>query len=319
MLKIKKEIYEAIKFLKSNPNKSITKIAEQFNIDRHTLSKYQNFNLETLIFSKYFDCYIYFDEKEKLAIDEYLNSNISYLKIKEKYGYNQERMIKKLLAIGANIERKYKVNFNRNAFEKIETEEDAYVLGFILADGYLNEERNFLQIKLQKKDEDILEKINKYFKCSVPIKYGIHNITKNELCYITLNSKTLINNLKQYNLFQNKSCKEIPYYDINDDLIKHYIRGIIDGDGYVCINETRIGVCGSKEVLTFIHNHLINNFDLKFGKKYRGVYYDERYNIYRLYYTGENALKVMEYLYKDSFIYLNRKYNLAIQKLNGRV
>lgn len=318
MLKIKKEIYNAIIFRRKNPNISITKISEQFNIDRHTLSKYENFNLDNLIFSKHFNCYIFFDENEKLAIDEYLNTNISYAKIREKYGYKQERMIEKLLAVGADTERKYKVNFNRNVFEEIETEEDAYILGFILADGYINEERNCLQLKLNKKDEDILEKINKYFKCSAPIKYTIHNITKNELCYIQLNSKKLIYDLKKYNLFQGKSGKEIPFYDIDINLLRHYIRGLFDGDGYICKNSNRMGICGSKDTLEFIHNHLIEKLKLEFNSsRYRHVYYDELSHIYRLYYTGINALKVMDYLYKDSNIYLNRKYNLVRNKLNG--
>lgn len=43
--------------------------------------------------------------------------------------------------MGYDNSRRYQRNFNRNAFDKIETEADAYWLGFILADGYINEDR----------------------------------------------------------------------------------------------------------------------------------------------------------------------------------
>lgn len=316
MLKIKKEIIEAVKYKKDNPQTSITQIALIFSIDRHTLSKYENFDLDNLIFSEHFDCYIFFDENEKLAIDEYLNTNISYAKIRQKYGYKQERMIEKLLAIGVDIERKYKVNFNRSAFNKIETEEDAYILGFILADGYINEERNCLSIKLKQTDEDILIKINNYLGYEGNIKYGYHTITKNKFCYICYNSKELIQNLKKYGIFQGKSTKEIPYKDIQNNLSKHYIRGIIDGDGYIMKNKIRIGLCGSKEVLEFVFYYLKNNVELNLRKS-KYITYDKTSNLYRLSFEGDNALKIIDYLYTDSKIYLNRKYNLAMRKLNG--
>ena len=54
-----------------------------------------------------------------------------------------------------------KYNYN-NRFEIIETEEDAYWLGFITADGCLLKNRPCLQIKLAKQDENHLIKFCYY-------------------------------------------------------------------------------------------------------------------------------------------------------------
>lgn len=45
MKKIKKNIIEALDFLKNNPTETLTKVSELFNIDRHTLGDYQKFKI----------------------------------------------------------------------------------------------------------------------------------------------------------------------------------------------------------------------------------------------------------------------------------
>ena len=308
MRKIKEEIIEALEYSKNHTDKSITSIAKEFNIDKKTLFNNLELNTKDLIWSNIFNCYILFDDKEWDAIDDYLNSDINFLGIKEKYGYKQERFIEKLKALDIDTTRKYKISFNRKVLSEIKTEEDAYILGFILADGYINENRGFLHFKLNSKDINILEKINMYFESNSKIKHEKHSITGNDLSVLNFNSRKLINTLKKYNLFQAKSCKEIPYYEISDNLKKHYIRGIIDGDGYIKKDGIGIGVCGSKEVLEFINK----DFEKFIGQEnLKKIRYDTSSHIYRLEYSGEKAKKIINYLYKNSNIYLDRKYTLA--------
>lgn len=40
MLKIKKEIFDAVQYLKNNSAESLTSVAIKFGTERHTLSKY---------------------------------------------------------------------------------------------------------------------------------------------------------------------------------------------------------------------------------------------------------------------------------------
>jgi hypothetical protein len=72
------------------------------------------------------------------------------------------------------------IEYNRHIFDEIDNEEKAYWLGFIVADGYLNSDRNMLRIKLGNKDKNHLEKfINFLGGDSSMLKSEIHNITGN--------------------------------------------------------------------------------------------------------------------------------------------
>ena len=81
-----------------------------------------------------------------------------------------------------------KYNYNKNAFEKIISEEDAYWLGFLLADGYIGGgSKPFLQIKLGQVDKDHLVKFIQYMN------YDSYEVikqttggayTKDNVCYV---------------------------------------------------------------------------------------------------------------------------------------
>jgi hypothetical protein len=64
--------------------------------------------------------------------------------------------------------RKRKYNVDDNFFEKIDNEYNAYILGFIYADGCILE-RNQFSITVKRDDEYILEKINICMKSNFPI------------------------------------------------------------------------------------------------------------------------------------------------------
>lgn len=311
---IKKEIIDAIKFYNEN-TQSITKVAEKFNVERHTLSKYiKNEPLECF-YNEKVDCYVYCDDFEKSIIDDYktLKKRLTEEEMVQRYGITVRRL--KNLCKYNNIkfiEYEYKNSFNRNAFKTIETEEDAYILGFMLADAYVCEQRGSVRIKLHSRDEDILHKINKYLNSNVKIKHEYHNVTKNKLSYLYLSSIELVETLKTYGICRNKSLKEKFYQNIPNELKKHYIRGLIDGDGFIRKNEKtpQIGLCGSFDVVSnvaiFLNEQLNLQIDVTNAVKHR-----ETEKLYQIVFCGRKAIIVINFLYKDSKIYLDRKYELA--------
>jgi hypothetical protein len=53
--------------------------------------------------------------------------------------------------------RKYKLN--ENYFEPIDSEEKAYFLGFLFADGYVDEQHHVIELTLHHQDREILERL----------------------------------------------------------------------------------------------------------------------------------------------------------------
>ena len=92
--------------------------------------------------------------------------------------------------------RKRKYNVNDNFFDNIDTEEKAYVLGFLFADGCIYKKRSQVYIKLNRKDKCILEKINTALCSNFPIFDTVGRFSKNykytKKCGLNITSKRLV-------------------------------------------------------------------------------------------------------------------------------
>lgn len=199
------------------------------------------------------------------------------------------------------------INYNRNIFNKIDNSNKAYWLGFIIADGYLNESRSEMRIKLGDLDgKEHLTKFIKFIEGNVEdlLKNETHNITQNTLWKVSLCGKQIKNDLVNLNVRQGKSMKEqIP--PINKIYYKDLIRGLWDGDGFIRKTGTGIGLCSSKEVLRFVQNHFERELNIKPKK-----IYDHCHTWKIEYRNEEDVKKILIYLYENSETYLTRKYKL---------
>lgn len=296
---------------------SLAEIASIFGVDRHSIPVK---DFEKYAFEKGNKCY-YFDEKE-LKIIQYWNENptISFPDLKRKFGMPSKiDTLKRWLEIlGYSLERHYQIQYNRNAFQNVETEEDAYWLGFLLADGYINEDRWLLQLKLAEKDIEHLRKFLKYLNYSdidnnIKTDIGGAYTRDNKCSVVKVNGEQIVKNLQQYNLFQKKSGREIPYKCKTTDLEKAYIRGIIDGDGFLRTTQNGFGIVGSYEVLKYIKDFIQKNIcDVSTNSI---MSHD---TIYKIEIHGINKVStILQYFYKDAHIYLDRKYSIFKEKYNN--
>src|SRR5690606_21393784 len=135
-----------------------------------------------------------------------------------------------------------KYNFNESFFETIDTEEKAYWLGFIAADGNINDrgenKSKSLHIGLSFKDKNHLLKfmINiNYSHLLIEIKERIINLKKRRYVRLNLNSKKMYNDLLDKGITPRKSLTLKPPKNVPKDLVRHWIRGYFDGDGSVHI------------------------------------------------------------------------------------
>jgi hypothetical protein len=201
-----------------------------------------------------------------------------------------------------------KFKFNYSFFENIDSESKAYYLGFIISDGCIN--RNCLVITIQERDSYILEN----FKNMIDFDGKLYNINykkRNENFSnqksINLISNKLVSDLSKYGVISNKSHKT-KFPNIPDYLYHHFIRGVFDGDGCVSISGKTLNfnIVGNKELIEEIQLILIKNCNLnrtKFGKS-------KSENIVYVRYGGNlQCKKIFDYLYQDSNIFLQRKYD----------
>lgn len=216
---------------------------------------------------------------------------------------------------GKTGKRIYKVN--ENFFRCINTEEKAYILGFICADGHI--ERDRLVITVSIKDRDILEKIKYAMHSNHPIKemqrvnpYKKTNRRVLTLVELMIGSVELVKPLFNMGLTTNKTytlngniLKYVPKY-----LIRNFLRGYFDGDGNVFFGKKynsgykyNINICGNKDFL-------LKSFQTYFpsnNKLYKDLYSKQCY-IWKIS-QRDKVRDFMYYLYYNSSISLQRKYN----------
>lgn len=323
MKKIKKRLLNAVDYLSQNPTATLTKTAKDFQVDRHTLNDYlnKNFNKNNLFESQKEneeDFLYFFTDEELECIKFYKNhSSEPYYVTKNKYPdiAPDVRTMRNWMDILGNeyssgALKKY--HYNRTKFFNIETEEDAYWLGFITADGCIVENKH-LQIKLAEKDREHLVKFCKYMELPddeinqiIKSEVGGAYTKSNPVVCVKISSVDIITNLKDKGIEPRKSGKEKPYVCNSIELEKSYIRGLIDGDGYIRSTEYGLGIVGSYDICKYVFDFInVNIIDIS------NNHIREHGSIYKLELTGKNqSSKILQYLYKDNKICLDRKNDL---------
>ena len=112
---------------------------------------------------------------------------------------------------------------NSSFFEKIDTEEKAYIIGFIAADGHVDAKHYRLNITLKDSDYKLLEKIREVMHSTHPIKRGIikenpYKKSDNKVlkqCSLIINGKQLITPLINIGLSGKKT------YTLDSTLVKY--------------------------------------------------------------------------------------------------
>ena len=160
---------------------------------------------------------------------------------------------------------------NENYFEKIDSEEKAYFLGFIYADGSVSSKGYTLVLGLAEKDGYIVEKFAECLETDYKVRHYIQNTTYKdnfEECRITISNKKIKEDLNKLGVFPGKTlkCSFPTSNQVPDNLIHHFIRGFFDGDGSIKRINTNRGyldftfdIIGTKEMLTGLHKIFKDN------------------------------------------------------------
>lgn len=187
-------------------------------------------------------------------------------------------------------------------FEDIDDEYKAYFLGLIFADGcvFQNKYKNnslLFSIQLQELDGYIIEKLKELIKAPRKIVVDKRDNGKS----ITVINDKFVNNLISHGVAIHKPNRTLP--KLNDEMKRHFIRGLFDGDGsFYRTNKFCLHICGH-EYMKPLRNFLIQRLDLNSNK----LRWED--NIWNVSWSGKkDILSFADYIYSDSHIFLNRKY-----------
>ena len=260
------------------------------------------------------------DEVSDEIIHYYSVQGNSVSKIAKIYSCNPSVIRRILVQHGIEIRKNdfYSAkSFDKDFFKRIDSEEKAYLLGFIYADGCVS--NNTFSIKLSIKDLDLLVKIKEILSSSHKIVthenksgYGIGNIS----CCLAINNSELAEDLISLGVFRNKS-KTLKFPTENQvpkSLINHFIRGYFDGDGSVhgSIKYPCISIFGTQDFLSGVMESFKEIIPTK-----SSIYKYKNKDIYYISLGGHNQiLKIYQYFYKEASIFLGRKKDRFEEILN---
>ncbi len=308
-------------------NYSCSQLKKKYNIPSDRISKFLKSNNLEVKASNTGSKRLTENEKQEI-VKLYLTGNYNCEKLAKIYKVLRHSINSILKRRGVVIEKdrsklnaKYKI-LNENFFEKIDTEEKAYFLGFLMADGYNNTDRNSIEMELQERDKYILEKLNTCLGSDRPLRFRKRRKEHHADQYLfSFTSKKICEDLAKLGCVKKKSLlidfpteKEVPHI-----LLNHFIRGYFDGDG--CINSsyvkksryyaTNSNLVATKtfceKLKTFLKKEL--NINSRVTQNHKGEnIITSRFNI-----SGNNQNdKFLDWMYKDSNIFLIRKYEKYI-------
>lgn len=246
-------------------------------------------------------------------IKEYLNTSEeqrSLTKLGKKYGVKRQTIAKYLKDLNIEVINYQNIpRLNQNVFDCIDTEEKAYWLGFLFADGNISSDGYRIEVRLSIKDINHLEKFRKFLDLKNSIRSGICN--GNGYCHLSVRNKHMWNQLNSKGCVPRKTLiLEFPKLSVfqNKSLVYDFIRGYVDGDGCLFTakykyNVTQINMAGTKKFLLQVKKLL------KFNGYIRSLSSKNKPNkAFLLWYSNIPSRKIARLLYENATIYLDRKY-----------
>ena len=224
----------------------------------------------------------------------------------------------------AGIDRRERIGCeNPGYFDDISTPDRAYWLGFIGADGCVTGFRNNaprLQIKLARKDRDHLLLLHAALKATHPVIDNEQHSAGAMRPYSTLTvySPPLVDGLMRHGITPRKSHTLQPW-DGPADLMPHYWRGMMDGDGHITINDHGVytGLVGSEHVIRAYTAWVNANFGTRVNAR-TGQTRAWVVQVGGLGARGSAVCRLLAALYDDAPVALARKKALADLAVHGK-
>lgn len=191
-------------------------------------------------------------------------------------------------------------------FAVINTEEKAYALGLLSADGSIARSGKQVTIALQQRDVQILIDLRRAMGSSAVVfdkaAGGFPGSTLRK--GITFNSKELVADLAKYGVSPGKS-HNLKYPNIPRHLERHYARGLLDGDGHIrAVPKRLFYFLGTSALIEGLRLAIASHTGILLKKK-------KSVGCYRISGYGGSA-EVIRWMYQDATIFLKRKHRVYL-------
>lgn len=273
---------------------------------------------------------INFSQKETKRIITLCQKGKTFKAIAKEYNVSQGTIQRVRMEEGLSIPKRKKHNFDIDALNKIDTEEKAYWIGFLMADCGISCDGYSLQLEITQKDIKHLVKFKNFMKASNSIKD-----TRKNCCRILICGKQFINNISKHGLVPQKTLTTETPTSIPSKLLSHFYRGIFDGDGWITSRQQcriKNGIrkvyprrifefgfsSGSEIFINQIHQWICDQMQQKRGYIIHRT--QNNHSCYQLTFGGNNSfIKISKILYKNTNknICLDRKYEKIQNSLDS--
>ena len=216
---------------------------------------------------------------------------------------------------------------NEDFFEDISTDEQAYWLGFLCADGCVYKpssggRQHFVQIGLSLEDKEHLVKFQKALGTDRPIQIQKTNHNRQAVT-LSISSDKMAKDLAKYGVHPRKSYDDNWPVALNQNLLPAYIRGYFDGDGSLSrhfapntLHSVGVSIAGYshnlKHFSDFLASHNISSCFVEDKRKYNKVSPACRFGSLFLP-DKKSKFDFLHLIYDNANVFLDRKYKLAQQ------
>ena len=263
-------------------------------------------------------------EQQNEIIQKYQIADRSLASLAREYEVNIATIISVFKRRGLNTKKDVTIlcrtyHMDDAYFNHIDTEEKAYFLGFLYADGNVSSRNNSIKMKLQERDCAILERFSQAIGLVKPLEFRPkEKETYQNQLGICFSSEMMKKDLIRLGCPPRKSMiLEFPTPEqVPDDLIRHFIRGYFDGDGCVCLRKFKksdrtsldASIVGTFKFCEKLDAIVRNFIDVR--SKFR-VQNPKANNITSSWVAGStvDSRKFLTWLYDGATIYLQRKYD----------
>lgn len=266
---------------------------------------------------------IVFNTEQLLDIKQLYLSGNSCVSIAKKYGVNHHTILTELHEMNIDVDRRScrKYSLNTEYFDCIDSQNKAYIFGFLMADGHNSICKSTVSMSLHEQDGYILEEMRKELGCTKPLEY-IDYSNKHDFGYkysnqyrLILFSSHMCDTLNRLGMTHDKS-HSLKFPNIGKEYYPHFIRGYFDGNGTINKKAGSFGIVSAEAFVDSLMEIFQDELGVVGGIKREsscknGVTFDLHYH------KHHESKKICEWMYKDAEMFLKRKYELYLLTHNG--